>query len=433
MTNKQTAVVVQRVRDTGTPDTKEIKRLTQSAGYTIGSVLTQSRPEDREYNIGEGKVPEVFHAVQRTNASKVIVDNELGPYQRYNLGVYMPTDVEVMDRYGLVLDIFEQRATTKEAQLQVELANLRYELPRAEVKVKLADRQEHPGFMGLGEYDETRIKDLHRQIKRVKKELDTIEKDNKKRREQRRNQGFDLVAIAGYTNAGKSTLLRRLAKDHTVNENRESHADIAPTAESSTNLFTTLNTTTRRMDFDRRDVLLTDTVGFIKNLPFWLVEAFRATYDSIYRADMVLLVVDATNTVQEMRERLAACHNIFSDNDTGRILTVFNKTDSLTQDELQHRKQALSTLAPNPLCVSAENGTNTTQLKQQIHRNLPPFRQERLRLPLKEDTMSVVSWIHNNAYVKEENYDGNAVTVDFEARPTVVQKAHAKAERIVLE
>lgn len=431
MTIHTTAVIVQRVHDAGTPQTKEIEALARSAGYKVGAVLTQSREEDREYNIGEGKVPEVYHAVERHDAQKIIVDNELGPYQRYNLGVYMPNEVEVLDRYSTILNIFEQRASTKKAQLQVELARLRYELPRAEVKVTLASREERPGFMGLGEYDETRIKDIHRRIKRVKEKLNRIENDDKERREQRREQGFDLVAIAGYTNAGKSTLLRRLSKDHTVDENNKQHDDLAPTAESTDNLFTTLDTTTRRMDFDKRDVLLTDTVGFIRDLPYWLVEAFNATYDSIYRADMVLLVVDATKSVQEMRERLATCHDIFSSNDTGRILTVFNKVDQLDEEELAHKKDALRMLAPNPACISATNGDQISSVKHKMHELLPPLQRERLRLPLNDSAMSLVSWIHDNSHVRDQTYEPDAIILDFEARPSFVQKVRARAKEAV--
>jgi len=128
--------------------------------------------------------------------------------------------------------------------------------------------------MGLGEYDESREQDIKNQISRISEELDRIAKKEEKRRKKRRDQGFDLVALAGYTNAGKSTLLRRLAAELDVDENDERHPDLEPTAESEDRLFTTLGTTTRKAKTGKRDVLLTDTVGFVSDLPHWLVESF---------------------------------------------------------------------------------------------------------------------------------------------------------------
>ncbi|MCL7419069.1 MAG: GTPase HflX, partial [Halalkalicoccus sp.] len=208
-------VIVKRV-DEGTADTSEIRELARAAGYTVREELTQTRTEDAATHIGEGKVEELARLVARTDADTVIFDNRLGPYQIYNIGKEMPEDVEVIDRFTLILDIFGQRAQTRKAQLQVELAELRYELPRVDAKVSLAKREEHPGFMGLGEYDESRERDIKSQISRIKEELASIAKTEEHRREERRESGFDLVALAGYTNAGKSTLLRRLDVDLTV-------------------------------------------------------------------------------------------------------------------------------------------------------------------------------------------------------------------------
>lgn len=426
----ENAIVVQRVEPHQEPDTREIEELARAAGYNVAAVLTQTRTEDTEYNIGEGKVPEMYHAAEQHDAATVIIDNELGPYQMYNLGVYVSQDITIYDRYTLVLHIFEQRATTKKAQLQVELAQLRYELARAETKVRLAKREERPGYMGLGEYDESRERDIKDRIKRIRKKLSKIEEDNKQRREQRREQGFDLVAIAGYTNAGKSTLLRRLAEDHTVDENDDLHEDLDPTAEASEQFFTTLDTTTRRMAFDKRDVLLTDTVGFIEDLPHWLVDAFTATFDSIYRADLVLLVFDVRNSVDTLIRRIASCHDILSQYDTGRIITVFNKCDAVSADELEEKKQAVKALAPNPISVSALDGAGTERLKNRMHTALPPYQTDTLRIPWREETMEVVSWIHENAYVRDSEYTSSEVVLTYEAQPEVVDKARSKTSRL---
>lgn len=426
-----TAIIVQRVEPFQKPDTSEIEKLTKSAGYNIAAVLTQSREQDKEYNVGQGKVHESNIVAKEHDADVIVVDNKMGPYQMYNYGIYVPNEVEVLDRYSLILDIFEQQANTKKSQLQVELSKLRYELPRAETKVRLAKREEHPGFMGLGEYDEARERGIKNRIKNIKNELSKIEKKNSQRRDQRRESGFDLVAIAGYTNAGKSTLLRRLAEDHSVEENEQIHGDIDPTAESTQRYFTTLDTTTRRMDFDRRNVLLTDTVGFIDDLPEWLIDAFAATFDSIYSADLVMLLVDATEPIEDMRNKIATSHDVMSRSNSTRILTVFNKIDQIPEDELYRKKGELDALAPNPVLISAKQGTNEEDLKQRIHRALPPFQEDTLLLPLEDETMSLVSWVHDNAHVNDCTYTSENVILDYEGREWVIEKAKSKAGEII--
>ncbi len=396
----------------------------------MAASLSQTRDQDPAYHFGEGKVDELARLVEREDADVVIVDNEVGPYQTFNIGSKLPEGVEVVDRFTLILDIFGQRAQTRKAQLQVELAELRYELPRAEVKASLAKRDERPGFMGLGEYDESRERDIKAQISRIKDELDAIAETEEKRREQRRESGFDLVALAGYTNAGKSTLLRRLADDLDVDENAETHPDIDPTAESENRLFTTLGTTTRRADTGKRDVLLTDTVGFISDLPHWLVESFKSTLDSVYHADLVLLVVDASEPVEEMREKLVTSHDTLYERNEAPIVTVFNKVDRVDDDELRRKREALSALAPNPVCVSGLTGEGIDGLRERVEAELPDWKRERLLLPLSDEAMSLVSWVHDNGHVEREEYDGEQVDLEFEAPPAVVERARSRAAEV---
>jgi len=303
---------------------------------------------------------------------------------------------------------------------------LRYELPRAEAKASLARRDERPGFMGLGEYDESREEDIRAQISRIRDELDRIEETEQHRREQRRESGFDLVALAGYTNAGKSTLLRRLATDVDVDENEDVHPDLDITAESEDRLFTTLGTTTRKADMDQRDVLVTDTVGFISDLPHWLVESFKSTLDSVYRADLVLLVVDVSEPTAEIREKLVTSHDTLYERNEAPIVTVLNKTDQVDDAELREKRAALSALSPNPVAVSARTGANVDALKDRIHAELPDYERERLVLPMTDDTMSVVSWIHDHANVSDVDY-GDQVVIEFEARPSIIEQSRAKA------
>ena len=426
------AVVAKRADD-GPVDTDEIGDLVRAAGYEVAAVVTQTRREDPALQFGEGKADELARVVAETGAATVVFDNRLGPYQTYNLGDKLPAGVEVMDRFRLILEIFGQRAHSRKAQLQVELAELRYELPRAEAKTSLARREEHPGFMGLGEYDESRERDIKDRISTIRDELDRIQTTEAQRRDQRRESGFDLVALAGYTNAGKSTLLQRLASDLEVGENDERHPDLEPTAEREDDLFTTLGTTTRRWELERRDVLLTDTVGFVSDLPHWLVESFQSTLDSVYRADLVLLVVDVSEPVDDIREKLVTCHDTLSERNEAPIVTVLNKVDAVSEAELAEKREAVGALATDPVAVSAEEGTNLDALRERVGRALPAHERERLVLPLSDDAMSVVSWVHDNAFVRDVDYGGEEVVIDFEARPAVVERTRAKAADLASE
>jgi GTP-binding protein HflX len=426
-----TAVVAKRV-DAGEADLTEFRDLARAAGYEVVAAVTQTRKEDPALCLGEGKADELAAVVAETGASAVLFDNRLGPYQTFNLGNKLPEGVALVDRFRLILEIFGQRAATKKAQLQVELAELRYELPRAEAKASLAQRDERPGFMGLGEYDESREQDIKRQIAEISDELERIEETEAHRREQRRASGFDLVALAGYTNAGKSTLLRRLADELDIDENADRHPDLEATAESEDRLFTTLGTTTRRADMGKRDVLVTDTVGFVSDLPHWLVESFKSTLSEVYRADLVLLVVDVSDPLEEIREKLVTCHDTLYERNEAPIVTVLNKTDLVSDEELERKREALSALAPNPIAVSALEGDGIAALRDRVDDELPPFERERLVLPMCDDAMSLVSWVHDNAHVNEVDY-GEQVVVDFEARPSVISRARSKASEMAVE
>jgi len=184
------------------------------------------------------------------------------------------------------------------------------------------------------------------------------------------------------------------------------------------------------MDVERRDVLLTDTVGFISDLPHWLVESFKSTLDAVYRADLVLLVVDVSEPVEEIREKLVTSHDTLYERNEAPIVTVLNKADLVDEAELERKRDALSALAPNPTVVSARTGQNIDALRERIHRDLPPLQRERLVLPMTDETMSVVSWIHDNAYVENVEY-GDNVVIEFEARPAVVEQSRSKAGGLV--
>ncbi|MFW5929257.1 MAG: GTPase HflX [Halobacteriota archaeon] len=416
------AVLVERVDPRDQPSLDELRRLVESAGHSVVGELTQKRRPDPEYEIGEGKVEELRRLVDLRDADRVVFDGELGPYQTYNLGVAL--DVEVVDRFTLILEIFGERAGSRKAQLQVELAELQYELPRADAMASLAKREERPGFMGLGEYDEGRKSDLRDRISRLKTELESLSQRDEKRRRERRRSGCELVAMAGYTNAGKSTLMTALADVETSD-----HPDVSDAVEPRDELFTTLGTTTRSIDVPGRDVLLSDTVGFISDLPHWLVQSFESTLDEVYLADLVLLVVDASDPVEEMHDKLVTCHDALWDRVEASVVTVFNKADLLSPDELRVRREAAEHLAPDPVVVSARTGEGLDALVERVRDELPSWDTAVVSLP-PEDGMSTVSWLHDNADVREVEY-GDEIRVEFEAPDDVIARASARAASLV--
>lgn len=417
---KEKAVLVKRVDSGEDASLDEIRDLARAAGYTVAGEVTQSRKRDPAHEIGRGKVEEVRRLVEKAGASKVIFDNELGPYQVYNLGNAI--GVEIDDRFTLILEIFGDRAGSRKAQLQVELAELNYELPRADAKANLANRDERPGFMGLGEYDEKRKSDIKDRISRIRDELESLSERDEGWRRERRQSGFELVALAGYTNAGKSTLMSALADV----EDTPDHPDIDETAEARNEPFTTLGTTTRQMEVPGRSVLLSDTVGFISDLPHWLVQSFESTLDEVYLADLVLLVVDASDPVDEMREKLVTCHDTLWERVEAPVVTVLNKADLLTEEEVRERVEAVEYLAPDPVVVSAAEGENLDELVSRVKGELPDWDRTTLDLPMSDDGMSTVSWLYDTAEVLDVEYD-DEIHVEFKARDEIISKARHRS------
>ena len=178
---------------------------------------------------------------------------------------------------------------------------------------------------------------------------------------------------------------------------------------------------------DKRDVLLTDTVGIIADRSHWLVGSFESTLDSVYRADLVLLVVDASEPVEAMREKLVTSHDTLYERNEAPVVTVFNKVDRLAPGELADKRGALSGVAPDPVAVSAKTGAGVAELRDRVEAELPDWERERLVLPVTDEAMSLVSWIHDHGHVDEESYASDQVTVDFEAKPSIVARARSKA------
>lgn len=318
-------------------DLDELTQLARTAGATVCGRMTQARlqPDPRQY-FGSGKVQELALLVQELGANMVIVNNDLSPNQQRNLEDIV--GVKVLDRTELILDIFAQRANTKEGKLQVELAQLKYLYPRLIGKgLSLSRLGGGIGTRGPGEtkleVDRRRIRDrinlLERETERIRSYRDT-------QRRKRIFESLPVVALTGYTNSGKSTLLNALTKSEALVEDK---------------LFATLDPATRRTVLpDNSPVLLTDTVGFIKKLPPDLVNAFGATLEEVTLADVILHVVDASHP--GVMEHISSVHDILSELKAidKPMITVLNKSDKARHEDLMW----LSSQLPNPVIVSAK-------------------------------------------------------------------------------
>jgi len=427
MTDRRSSTAVVAKRRTDTPiETEEIRALCEAAGVEVVAERTQARPRDPTYDLGDGAVADVADLVERRNADLVVVDDRLDPGRAHNLQEAVGT--AVVDRPGLVLDIFADRAETKRARLEVRLAELRYELPRAQARAERGESQGRRGFKSGGEEPQAaQVRaDYKQRIKHLREELDRLDDADDELRGERRESGFDLVALAGYTNAGKSTLLRRLADDLGVDEN-DGHGDLTDTAASRDRLFETLNTTTRRASVGDRRVLLTDTVGFVDDLPGWLVSSFRTTLAAAREADTVLLVVDATDGVEAMREKVETSLDELGERD-GALVPVLNKRDAA--GDLDGKRRLVADLVDDaPVVTSATEDESLDALRDRLTEALPDRERVSLSVPNTDDGNGFLSWCHDHGTVHDPEY-GDRISFDFEARPEVAAKADGRAEEL---
>jgi GTP-binding protein HflX len=381
----------------------------------VGS-LEQVREPDPSYQIGSGKAKELAELVAKNGVEKTIFDNELRPVQAYNLA--KTTGVEAVDRFQLILEIFARRAVTSEAKLQIELAKLRYELPRARKRVRLARMGEQPGFMGLGKYEvDLYYETIRRRIYSIQDKLRKIRKKRRLQRARRLELGFSLISMAGYTNAGKSSLFNALA---------EEAVSVDP------GLFTTLSTTTRAVSLSERKVLLTDTVGFIDRLPLTLIEAFHSTLEETIFSDLILLVLDVSELHDEIERKLSCCLDTIQEIGASGIpiVTVFNKIDLLPNSEMHREAEALSVIAPNPVPVSALYKMNLDSLKREITAHLKEYVRGSFSLPITDESLSFLSWLFSHADVRDLKYEGESVNVVFESIPWFADKVRGRVEQL---
>ncbi|MEM2878429.1 MAG: GTPase HflX [Candidatus Hadarchaeales archaeon] len=330
----------------------ELKALVKTLGHEIIGAVQQIRDPDPAYLIGRGKARELADLVRSAGADRVVFWNQLTPSQAHKLSRLVGK--EVIDRFQLILEIFAMRASSPEAKLQVEYARLTYELPRIRERVREALSVEQPGLMGGGEYEVNVYFDMvKRKLANLRKKLAEIRKAREQRRKLRRRRGFRLVAIAGYTNSGKSTLLQALTSARTEIDNM---------------YFTTLMPRTRAVRGASK-VLVTDTVGFMDGLPPWLFEAFKATLEEVYTSDLVLLVVDASDPLPEMIRKFRVSRNVISEYRT-RSLLVLNKVDLIDDEELDEKVNVMQGLSDSVIPISALRGTNLNILVEKIRSSI---------------------------------------------------------------
>lgn len=327
---------------------EEAKSLVDSADRQIIKVFTPKHLNRSQYGVGSGKAEEISQAVKESGAEQVIVDEHLTSRQAYNLEKL--TGAQVIDRERLILDIFHSRATTTEAKLQIELAEIKYEIPRVRENVKLISGSERPGKGGSGEYTvDVKFRELKRRMSFIKEKLDSARKKRDLYHQQRAKDGLPVVSLVGYTSSGKTTLFNLLTDEH---------------RETSGSLFTTLSTTTRALKTGDMETLLTDTVGFISRLPTYMIDAFKSTLEESLTAAAVLLLVDASEDVQSIRIKYMTCMQVLGELkvDRSRVIVVFTKYDKVGSDE------AISGIAKDlgvsdSVAISSKTGYGIHKLK----------------------------------------------------------------------
>ncbi len=330
----------------------ELAALARTLNYDVAAVLQQVEKPNPAYHIGKGKAHELAALVKSSGAERVVFCNQLTPSQAFKLSRLV--GVEVVDRFQLILEIFAMRAGSPEAKLQVEYARLSYELPRIREQVRALMSVEQPGLMGGGEYEVNVHYDMiKRKLANLRRKLKSVGKAREQRRKLRHRRGFRLVALAGYTNSGKSTLLNALT---------------AANAEVDDMYFTTLMPRTRAIRASRK-ILLTDTVGFIDGLPPWLVEAFKATLEEIYLADLVVLLVDASDPVPELIRKFRVSREVLAEYPV-KVITTLNKVDLISKEDLERKLEVLHDLSSSVVPISATKSTNLPAFLDVIRANV---------------------------------------------------------------
>ncbi len=385
-------------------DTREIEALVASAGHSLVDTMFQARDApDRRFFVGKGKLDEVEERLKSLDADIVLFNGELHPAQHHTLEKRLGR--ECYDRLRLILEIFAARAHSREAKLQVELALLHYEVPILREWIHSAAVGERPGFMAGGEYRvDVYLETVKRRQRRIEEELELVRRERGRRRASRKDRGFHLVSLAGYANAGKSSMLNALTGERVLVEER---------------MFSTLSTTTRALQGVRRRILLTDTVGFVDQVPFWMVEAFNSTFEEIYESDLVLLLVDASDPDAEiMRKVRLAARTLMPRIASAAILPVLTKADVVPPDRLEDVVRLLeqSEFHAAPAVTSTVTRHGLVELAEAVGRRFVLPVLVTVRLPAGPEGAAGLSWLYENGEVLHVDYGSQYTEVRVRCR-----------------
>lgn len=383
----------------------ELRELAATAGAAVVDVVTQKlQHPTAPYYIGKGKAEEVALRCSESGAGSIIFDDELSPAQGRNLENV--TSKKILDRTQLILDIFARRARSREGRLQIELAQLQYLLPRlTRMWTHLSRQTGGIGTRGPGETQlEVDRRRVQERIARLQRELEEVRKHRAIQREGRTRHQWPVVAIVGYTNAGKSSLLNRLTKAGVLAEDK---------------LFATLDPTTRQFVLPNKlKVLFTDTVGFIRKLPHTVIESFKATLEELKSADLLVHVVDLSHPQWE--EHINATDDVIRElgADGKHTLVVFNKIDRVANAEAV---EAALARYPHSVAISVKTGENLEQFVDELQNQLSAWRmKEKFRIPQADS--AALAELHRSGHVIDIRYEGDDAVVTANIPPALEPK-----------
>ena len=331
----------------------EAKGLCDAAGYQVVHTITQNFLKKPKYGISGGVLERLEEISEKLRPDVIVFDEILKPSQNYNLASVLHR--EILDREALILEIFESRASSAESKLQVKLAQLRYEMVRAKEKVRLSSMGEQPGFMGIGKFEvDVYYNDIKHRMQTIRSKLDKAGKQRELHRQGRKRMGFKTISLAGYTSAGKTTLFNKMTGEARA---------------QSKELFTTLSTTTRRVTINQEPFLISDTVGFISKLPAYMIDAFKSTLEELRYADMIIVVIDISDSLFELKKKFASCMRTLSELgvEKDRMVYALNKSDLIEPKEIEKKIKILNLIENKKhIPVSAKTGKNVNQIKELI-------------------------------------------------------------------
>ena len=382
----------------------ELRSLATSAGAQIAGEFTQRKDRpDPATLIGKGKLEEIAGAAASVSADVILFDHDLSPSQQRNIERVVHS--RVIDRTQLILDIFARHARTREGQLQVELAQLEYMLPRLAGRgVEMSQLGGGIGTRGPGETQlETDRRKIYRRVRHVKQQIENVRRIRAQQRQRRESVPVALVALVGYTNAGKSTLFNALTQSNVV---------------ASSRMFATLDPTIRGAELpSKRKILFSDTVGFIRNLPHTLVSAFRATLEEVQRATLILQVSDASSPVSA--EQDAQVESVLKELEADKKprLRVMNKIDLLLPKQRESLRDDERTVH-----VSAAKGIGLSTLLERIDAVLEGDRPERVRLRIPQKEGKMLAQLQAGARIYSRQYQDGSVVLEAEAPASLLRR-----------